>query len=123
MKLGKERNLLMGNIASLEVLDITDTCLGTEKIKDLTKNLALPNLHTLQLTESQCMTKFLTLLSKMCGEKFKCLSIPFPIATYSAKISIVESFGLPVLFYSLCQLSHVDLRRVKLRNQVYLLLS
>ena len=45
-------NTFLHSMVSLEVLDISHTNLGTEKMKLLTENLTLPNLQTLKLSSS-----------------------------------------------------------------------
>ena len=93
-------NSCLHRMVSLEVLDISMTKIGRNKVKALVENISLPNLQTLRLPSfSRYNSKYLGLL-RFNSPKLKQILLPDGEAYQYADI-IIEVFGAS-LFYSGC---------------------
>ena len=116
---------LLQHISHLEALDISKTTLGLNKLKEFTKELNLPNLQLLTLSDNQCSNSQLKLLSKILPEKYNGKICTSSIsANISIQNSIIEVFGAGVLVRSICSYySHVNLQNHKLDHNVINIIS
>ena len=116
---------LLQHISHLEALDISKTTLGLNKLKEFTKELNLPNLQLLTLSDNQCSNSQLKLLSKILPEKYNGKICTSSIsANISIQNSIIEVFGAGVLVRSICSYySHVNLQNRKLDHNVINIIS
>lgn len=110
---------LLQHTSHLEALDISKTILGLNKLKDFTKGLALPNLQLLTLSENQCSTSQLKLLSKLLPGSYigKICTSTLP-ATISIQNNVIEVFGVAVLVRSICSyfFSYINLQNHQLND-------
>ncbi len=118
--------MLLNNLKSLEKLDITDTKLGPQVVKDLTSHLYLPKLQLLKINERHLIKDEVLrpLLSFQSPAFQKLLVHDCSKISVDTQITVLNSLGSSVLIRTMMSISQLpdvkllaQLKRVILTNK------
>ena len=100
-------NNLLGQMSTLETLDISDTKLGPIKVKALTSFITLPNLETL-VVDNVNYTVLESL--KFISPKLRLIKLPKSLESllYDTADQFIGTFGLSTFFNSIYELGFLD---------------
>ena len=113
-------NNLLGEMSTLETLDISDTKLGPLKVKALTSNITLPNLETLVIDDLdyRVNNSRYTVLEALKFNSLKLKLVKLPKSHWSNLLNtahrFIGIFGLTTFLNSICELDFLDLHNHEL---------